>query len=651
MANDLADQLFPPMDGKGSAPAQPQMQQQDQMNTQQTSGPSLADQLFPNQQKTPQSAFMDAVDAFNAKVTNLAAGEMQLFAKGLQAVGVDTSQFQQRLAGVNQVYQAAGQQAAINSPKAALTGQILGDVANIVNTAAQAGPAGASALTSGAGTVGGRVLQSAGLGATEAAAEYGNTEQRLERGAIGGALGALGQGVVEGIGAAGRGILGRIASKNAPSVGEGALLNQVEPQTAGMLLGGDALQSATTKMANVPMGLGTKGAVKAAAKDVAEVANNTLSDLGVGKKSMSELGEALVNNIKTAEGSARTAANAAYNEAADFAVKNNIDIPLTATQKMAQDIITEKSGLASSGFSALSPGKDAELLQNFVDNPQISAEKFESLRKALNARIRDFRKGADPDNMAGALSSLKQSMEVDLLNTGENIGGKYNELLQSARNLYQQTVVPFKENRILDRATGNLTIDSDALLNQAISNNAPQKTAQIMKQLTPTAQKDFSAAILQKVSNNAMDNAGNIDMVKLATGIKNLRETVDALPGDTKNIVKGLQTFISRAEPILKAAKADSSILGSAASTLATGAGGMALYLGAINPLHAILGAAGSKGLAKMLTSKTIGNQLLRLNGLTGQTKDETVKYILKQMFKKSIIPAAAAGVAEQQVP
>jgi hypothetical protein len=642
------------------------------------------DALFASEPSKPsvpkQSSFMDAVDAFNAKVTNLAAGELQLFAKGLGMVGVDTSNFQKKLGVVNNTYQSLGEEARKNSPKAALAGDILGDITNISEVAAQTATgvgalAGAGALLTGGGAAGAasaassaaipvlapllgtgslvtRLGGSAALSGAEGLAEYGSTEERLNRGAQQGLLGAMGQGAAESLGylaKESKPILQSLAPKGALNTAdnvvgqEASLINKMQNPTVGMVTGKEGIQNLESAMAEVPF-FGTKGAMKKAAKDITNIANDTLSDIGVGKKSMQELGDALVSNVEDTFSKAKSTVQEKYNLATDFATKNNIDVPLENSQKIAQSILKEKGSLSKEGFSAAEVGEEANLLKNFAENGKISAENFEGLRRLLNDRISSFSRGPDPQGMKKAFSQLKQSMDVDLQNVGEKIGGEYGNLLKDARTSYQELVAPFKETKALDKVTGEMVVNSDEVLNQAISNKSPIKTAQIMKQLSPEAQKDFSAAIVQKVAEGAKDIEGNIDMHKLATGIKNLGETVNALPGDTKNLVQGLQKFIAKGDYILKAAKGGgkefAAVRGAANLGIYGGAAGGAL--GYISMPALMAGASGAKALSKMLTSPRIAKQLIRLGGkgLNETTTNNTIRYILKQIIPISPAPA-----------
>ena len=139
----------------------------DLASSQSEQNPFISEDTNPNPANT-QGAGMDFIDAFNNRVNSLASGALQGIAKAINAVGIDTSNFQNKLAASRAVFQKAGEEAAQRSPKAAFAGEVLGDIANIAYTSAATGGLG---TTNAAPTVLGRMTQQGALAGLESASE------------------------------------------------------------------------------------------------------------------------------------------------------------------------------------------------------------------------------------------------------------------------------------------------------------------------------------------------------------------------------------------------------------------------------------------------------------------------------------------------
>lgn len=585
-----------------------------------------------------QSTFMDMVDSFNAKVTTLGAGALQGMAKGLQAVGVDTQNFQNKLGNVNATYQKYGEEARRNSPRATVVSDIVGDLANVTYTSAATGGLG---LGSTSGTAVGRALQQGSLAGLESASEYGSGEDRLKKGSAGFLLGSLGSGAIDSLGYLGKtaasGLFKRPVQAAADEINSGRSI------TAGQATENPTIQGTEEVLGKVPL-VGAKGNVANAAQDIQNQANDVFDEFGVKSSSLGDKAGMFKKYINDAELKAKSKVSADYNKAADFLEKNNIDIPLSNAQATAQKILESNNTLTNKGFTAAKLGPSGELLDNFAKSKSISANQFEDLRKLVGDKIGDFKKGSDPFGMYSKLTQIKKAMDDDLVAVEDNVGGEGAQLLKNARQSYIDNVKPFKDSKVLDKA-GNPVTNPDELLNQALKKDSPFQIGKIMEQLPPEGQKLTAAALIQKTINNATDKTTKIlDLQKFNQKMNALGETVDALPEHLKAPIKGLQEVITNGDHILKTMKPDGKILSivkGAVITAATAGAG----LGYLSIPGVAIAAVGSKLASYALTNPRMVKQLVRLAGgnLNKQTKTSTIKHILDSFIKTEFKAAPAA--------
>lgn len=596
--------------------------------------------LIPSNQK--QNGFMDMVDGFNNSVRKLANGVLQPIAAASDAIGI-TNSFSNRLKQDTTQYQGIADVAAKNSPYLTGTGAFLGDLAKIGFTGAATGGLGLGGYAS--PTLVSRMGQQGLLGLTEGVAENGSVDERFNRGMYQGAAGALGQAAGEAIGAGLKASGSKIANKlfTGRTANEAAdLINSGEKLTAGTATGNEALQNAEGYLAQLPI-VGAKGAYKNISNDVVQKAENLLADQGIdvtgqgiSNASRGELAKSISNETIAAEKLARASASQKYNLAKEFAEQNNISIPLNAAKAQAEDILAMKGSLAKEGFKSLSGvGSEGNIIDDFIKNNKISATSFEDLRKGLNNTIQNLKKGNDPAGMAQELGKLKSAMDSDLVNAGESIGGKYNELLTNARNEYISKVTPFKEEPILKRImAGNVT--PDELLNAATMAEKPDTAKTLMSHLTPKGQEDYTKALLLNAAQDSFEKGSNkFSARKFNTALQTMGETLDVLPDKLKAQVKGLQAVMTRADDILKESGKRRVFAPGVTSAAALSAGGIAGLIG---------GGAITKTLSTLLTNPKMVNQLIRLGGgeLNEKTSESTIKYILKSLgtgVKKATVP------------
>lgn len=587
------------------------------------------------------SAGTDFLDAFNNRVNSLASGALQGMAKLVSAVGVDTSNFQDKLAASRAVYQKAGEEAALRSPKAAFAGEVLGDIANIGYASAATGGLG---TTNAAPTLLGRATQQGALAGIESAAEYGTGEERLKRGAAGYALGAAGQGALEGVGYLAK--KGASALFNRPVAEAAQALNEGQLMTAGMATGNEGLQATEGYLAQLPL-VGAKANYKNIAGQVTDQAQNFIEGQGIGIAdnvgvtgvSRGALANSIVNETQAAEKLARAQASQEYNVLKNMA--GDTPIELNSAKAAAEEALNPQALKEGFTYKDIKNSEQGKLLSDIMTNGKASPQAFEDIRGDLGGYIKDIKNGAGDSKLLPVLTKVKAAMDADLDAFGAKMGPEYQQQALKARQTYQDLVGPFKEKgSILNRIIkGNST--PDEILNAVTKANNPAAAKELMSNLTPKGQQDFSQALILNAAQKSFEPGANtFSARRFGIALNKMGETLTALPEEMQTKIKGLQKVFSLADDVLKEApKRRVFVPGVSASAAAAMFGASAAYV--LAPL--------TKTLSFALTNPKMVKQLVRLGGgqLNETVEKETVRQVLGAIltgFKSAALPAAASA-------
>lgn len=594
------------------------------------------------------NAFLDAIAVMNRNFATVANGQLQAAAQGLGYLGFDTSEFQNRVANFQRQNDDAYKAAMQNSP-------IAGTISDIGSSigAAVATPGAQPFLAQSLGAAAGERIIGAGLASGVAGgSQYvpeGSENNRLDNAIQSGILGAGFQGAGEAIGKgiqAGANKLFSNGVDEAADIATGA----VDP-TVGMVTGNKGIQAVESGLSAVPV-VGTKGALTARGNQLEGVTKNVLDDLGVGKQTKVELGQALQENITQAYNTARSNTDKAYNKALNIANNSGLSVPLSETRNIASKAIEETNALSTAGISSSTlNSKAGTLLQDIsaLPNGEVPAKMFDTLRKKVNSTIDTLAKGGDDEALLPAFKQIRGAMDTDLNALGE-VNSKFGDALKAARETYKTEKLPFQENSILSKAVGG-DLDVDKLLDDVVKNDRPILTSKIMNQLSPEGKKAFSTAIIQKAYKGAVSTEGDnaiLNLNKFSGSLTKLGETLDALPKTEQLKIKGLNKLLTRSDYILKAGNRPTS---SFSSGLLGTVGGVAYATSQLPQFLAT--AVGTKVISKLLTSPSLSRGLVRLAGgkLGTKATDGVVMSLLKKVIGNPATEGLKMGVKAGAVP
>lgn len=638
MANDVFGQLFPEAAGQAapeatSTPAGSDTTQQD----------GVYSKLFPEAASgaaaPKQSTFMDMVDSFNNTTRKFADGQLEGFFKGMSALGVDTSGAQQKLEADSKMSQQYADMAAQNSPVSSAIASGVAQVGNIVRAGSELGGYG---LASPAPSVAGRLLQSATLSGAEGAAEKGGLEERALKGGEGFLLGAAGQGIGEGIGAAAGKLFSRPVQDAANEINAG-----LKP-TVGQATGNPTIQAAEGALAQVPL-WGAKAGVQRAATGIEDSAKGVLDKALVGQQSSADLANALKSDFSSVVNNAATKTANAYQAATDIAEKNNIPINLASTKKTASDALNSIKGLKDEGVSSAdinASGPVGDLFATLASKDAMSAQNFQALR----AKVKDLAGTSNNKDLEAIKTALNNDFEQTATNS---TNPEFSTAAQTAKDTYNTLKAPIKNDPLLQKVSTE-GFNTDKILNDALSNKAPNTTKTLVNSLSPEGQQTFTTALLQKATENSMDmKTGTMDVSKLGETLHNMGNTLQSINDpEIYQAVKGLQKTIANGDYLLKANNESTQLSGAVKTggyALAGAAGAIGYGSGIYASMGTLLAAAGgTKVLSMMLTNPTVSRQLVRLGG--GKLTDQAAKSTMKQIIGRALIPAAASNMAKKDI-
>lgn len=542
-------------------------------------------------------AFMAGVEGFNQSIGKLATGVLQagtsLFG-GSQALDQYQQGQQQELALAQQKH-----------PIATTLGTVAGEVAKGAAVGAPSASASLGAQFVGYGA------RAAGL----AAAEYGSLDDRIERGLVSGAVGGA-------LGAGSSYLLNKISQKLFPdeAVAQKAadVYNEGGYLTLGQATNNESIMNAERGLSNIPL-VGTNKGVQKATKLVEDQATRGLKELGANSSTKADLGEEVLNSIDRGYKAATKKTNDAYNLFLEQAQSSGAgNIPLENAQKAAQAASQKISALTdnvnpSQSFSSIGPKNPAivNLLDDFNigdDIKSIDPGSFDTLRKSLGGIIKDVKANGKDLDLLGDLKDIQKGLDQDLTNYGQAAGNNLNQLLQNARQIYQEEKLPFKQLDFLKRGTKE-GVNVDTFMNSLMVNDQPNTVSLLMKNLDEDGKSAFSSALFNKVVQNATDRQGDIDFLKITDQLRRMNGTIKALPEEQQHLVNGLKKLIGNNEAFLR----KGGTMGDkfAQSAAAIGAGGAAF----ISPTNLMTGGAVLGGISQILTNPKAVKALIRFGG------------------------------------
>lgn len=562
-------------------------------------------------------AFMAGVEGFNQSIGKLATGVLQagtsLFG-GSQALDQYQQGQQQELALAQQKH-----------PIATTLGTVAGEVAKGAAVGAPSASASLGAQFVGYGA------RAAGL----AAAEYGSLDDRIERGLVSGAVGGA-------LGAGSSYLLNKISQKLFPdeAIAQKAadVYNEGGYLTLGQATNNESIMNAERGLSNIPL-VGTNKGVQKATGLVEDQATRALKALGVNSSTKADLGEEVLNSIDRGYKAATKKTNDAYNlflEQAKSSGAGNITLEnaQTAAQAAAKKIADLTDNVnPSQSFSSVGPKNPA--ISNLLDDfsnvggeiKSISPSSFDTLRKSLGGVIKDVKASGKDLDLLGDLKNIQNGLDQDLTNYGQSAGKNLNELLNNARQIYQEEKLPFKQLDFLRRGTKE-GVNVDTFMNSLMVNDQPSTVSLLMKNLDNEGKNAFSSSLFNKVVANSTDRQGNTNFLKIADQLRRMNGTIKALPDEQQHLVNGLKKLIGDNEAFLRkgGTMGDKFAQGAAA----IGAGGAAF----ISPTNLMTGGAILSGISQILTNPRAVKALIKFGG--GKI-DKASSGALKDLFLQGV--------------